>query len=180
MFQHGSALIDLPFMLFNEMRSQDEQKYHIDLYTSTIHSHKCYENNFTFKTTNKEEGIFNQCENLAFDTCLNKIIERSAQTETDHLNYKYLTTQQLIKTIEKKNETSNNDKMIHLNYRKQIVSLRNKQNDYKRLGKLLSENEIPGVCRLVKVCINSNREINGIINTVVSAIKGNFVTILYI
>ncbi len=41
MFQHGSALIDLPFMLFNEMRSQDEQKYHIDLFTSTIHSHKC-------------------------------------------------------------------------------------------------------------------------------------------
>ncbi len=111
---------------------------------------------------------------------MNKIIERSAQTETDHLNYKYLTTQQLIKTIEKKNETSNNDKMIHLNYRKKIVSLRNKQNDYKRLVKLLSENEIPGVCRLVKVCINSNREINGIINTVVSAIKGNFVTILYI
>jgi len=111
---------------------------------------------------------------------LNKIIERSAQTETDHLNYKYLTTQQLIKTIEKKNETSNNDKMIHLNYRKKIVSLRNKQNDYKRLVKLLSENEIPGVCRLVKVCINSNRGINGIINTVVSAIKGNFVTILYI
>ena len=70
--------------------------------------------------------------------------------------------------------------MLHLNYRKQIVSLRNKQSDYKRLVNLLSENDIPGVCRLIKVCINSNRGINGIINTVVSAIQGNFVTFLYI
>lgn len=163
-FKHRSIvrfLLDFLFLLMDENLA--ESKFNLDVAASAIHSIKCYENNYTFKTTNKQQIIFHECEQLAYDTFLKKLIERSAETETGHLNYKYLSTQQLLCTIEKKNEQINLKNLQQLNFRREIVQLRNKQSDYKRLVKLLADNDVPGVCRLIKVCLDAKRGINGLI-----------------
>ena len=165
--------LDFPFMLYDELEKNKVLEWSINVNNSSFHSKSCYLNNFTFSTIEKAT-VCNKCEQLKYNNDIKQIIKRSNEYE-EHTNYKYLSSNQFVEKLKRKNEQINEYKLTNLNQRAQLINLKNSKNDYERLVTLLSQNDIPGVCRLIKVCLRANKGINALINTVVSAINGKLI-----
>lgn len=80
---------------------------------------------------------------------------------------------QLKSELNEKNSTINNMKLHNLNIERNYISLSNSRTDYQRLVNLIRLNQIPRIQQIIKSCLNSNYGVNGIIEKLHSAIKGN-------
>ena len=71
---------------------------------------------------------------------------------TNHIFMNYC---QLKEVIDKFSLSENNLKLEMLNQNREIISLRNKITLYKRFKTLLTQDDIPRVHQLIKVCVNN-------------------------
>ena len=86
-----------------------------------------------------------------------------------HTNYSLLGHNQLVDTIKHYVQLNNLARLHELNNRRTILALRNKITLYKRFVLLISMNDIARLHTLVKVCLNRNCGINGIIEKIKAA-----------
>ena len=111
--------LDFPFMLYDELEKNKVLEWSINVNNSSFHSKSCYLNNFTFSTIEKAT-VCNKCEQLKYNNDIKQIIKRSNEYE-EHTNYKYLSSNQFVEKLKRKNEQIKKKFMKSLNVKSLIL-----------------------------------------------------------
>ena len=145
-----------PFQLFDDLLSQS-----ICFENKNFHSYQCSQNNY--QNLNPNEEANEECKKLEYNLILKNVIKRMHNIEkcTNHIFMNYC---QLKEVIDKFSLSENNLKLEMLNQNREIISLRNKITLYKRFKTLLTQDDIPRVHQLIKVCVNNGHGISTIVD----------------
>ena len=147
----------------HQIQDLEKEKIAFVVSNNKFHSFSCANNDFNIlddhdKNTNIE------CENLKYNTYLRGLIERTHDVE-DCTNYRYLSYEQLVKVIEKKNNQINDLKLDNCNLKKSNIVLSNSQSDSNKLMRFIANNDIPRVSTMLNVLFRQGHGVNTSLNT---------------
>lgn len=150
---------------------QDFEKEKIKFVISNQKFHSLACANSDFNVTS--EGIIDinpECENLKNNTYLRSLIERTIEIK-DHTNYQYLSYEQLIKLIEKKNGQINDLKLENCNLKKNNTILVNSHSDLHKLMRLIASNDISRVNTMLHVLLKQGHGVYTILEKFAEAVN---------
>jgi hypothetical protein len=157
------------------LSTQYNRQWRVCFESSAFYSLNCWNKNCLLETRLDENTCFD-CEMLQHNNDLKKVLERTKLNDTTGLNHQLLNYRQLKHSNESKADQLNKFKLQTLNLQRSNISLMNRTNDYHRLMKLVSQNDVPRIKQLISACLKSRVSINTMTERVCSAINGKILS----
>lgn len=162
--------LNFPFQVFDdESEWLCQLSKRIVFENGVFHSVDCYKNKYLLIDKQSKLRINDECDKLKTNKRLASLISVS-ESSKKQTNHKYLSYNQLKSTIDKNLDDINNLKLQSLNLKRENLSLRNRNDDLKRLINLIANNELARVNVIIKTCLKQKVGVNGIIERLNDAI----------